>query len=98
MATRTHRHYECRFICGVPMTACVKRVLYKVQVDHFLGKAAQLSYALLFALFPFVLFLTTLLGYLPFPNLMEEIRALLAALLPGEAIHLIQDNIRTLVT
>jgi len=47
---------------------------------------------------PFLLFLTTLLGYLPLPNLMEEIMALLAAVLPGEVIHLIQDNIRTLVT
>ena len=45
-----------------------------------------------------MLFLTTLLGYLPLPNLMEEILALLAAVLPGEALHLIQDNIRTLVT
>ena len=49
--------------------------------DDCLGKAAQLSYAFLFALFPFVLFLTTLLGYLPLPNLMEEILALLAAVL-----------------
>ena len=80
------------------MTAFVKRVIYKVRVDDCLGKAAQLSYALLFALFPFVLFLTTLLGYMPFPNLMEEIMALLAAVLPDEVIHLIQDNIRTLVT
>ena len=29
---------------------------------------------------------------------MEEILALLAAVLPGEALSLIQDNIRTLVT
>jgi membrane protein len=89
MATRTHRHHERRFLGGMPVTAFVKRVIYKVRVDDCLGKAAQLSYALLFALFPFVLFLTTLLGYMPFPNLMEEIMALLAAVLPGEVIHLI---------
>lgn len=98
MATRKHGHHEHRFLGGVPLTALVKRVLSKAWADDCLGKAAQLSYAFLFALFPFLLFLTTLLGYLPLPNLMEEIMALLAAVLPGEALHLIQDNIRTLVT
>jgi len=98
MATRNHGHHERRVLGGVPVTALVKRVLSKAWADDCLGKAAQLSYAFLFALFPFLLFLTTLLGYLPLPNLMEEIIALLAAVLPGEVIHLIQDNIRTLVT
>lgn len=98
MATCNRGPHKHRFLGGVPVTALVKRVLSKAWADDCLGKAAQLSYAFLFALFPFVLFLTTLLGYLPLPNLMEEILALLAAVLPGEALHLIQDNIRTLVT
>lgn len=98
MATRKHGYHERRALEGVPVTAFVKRVLHKVWVDDCLGKAAQLSYAFLFALFPFLLFVTTLLGYLPLPNLMEEIMALLAVVLPGEVLHLIQDNIRTLVT
>jgi membrane protein len=98
MTTRNHGHHERRVLGGVPVTALVKRVLSKAWADDCLGKAAQLSYAFLFALFPFLLFLTTLLGYLPVPNLMEQIIALLAAVLPGDALHLIQDNIRTLVT
>jgi membrane protein len=98
MSTRNHGHHERRVLGGVPVIALVKRVLSKAWADDCLGKAAQLSYAFLFALFPFLLFLTTLLGYIPLPNLMEEIMALLAAVLPGEALHLIQDNIRTLVT
>ena len=98
MATRKHGHHERCSLGGVPVTAFVKRVLYKVWADDCLGKAAQLSYAFFFALFPFLLFLTTLLGYLPLPNLMKEIIALLAAVLPEEVIHLLQDNIRALVT
>jgi membrane protein len=98
MAIRTHGHHEHWSLGGVPVTAFVKRVLSKAWADDCLGKAAQLSYAFLFALFPFLLFLTTLLGYLPLPNLMEELIALLAAVLPEEVIHLLQDNIRTLVT
>jgi len=98
MATCNRGPHKHRFLGGVPVTALVKRVLSKAWADDCLGKAAQLSYAFLFALFPFLLFLTTLLGYLPVPNLMEQIIALLAAVLPGDALHLIQDNIRTLVT
>ena len=83
MATRNHGHHERRALGSVPVTALVKRVLSKAWADDRLGKAAQLSYAFLFALFPFLLFLTTLLGYLPVPTLMEQIIALLAAVLPG---------------
>ena len=64
MATRNDGHHERRVLGGVPVTALVKRVLSKAWADDCLGKAAQLSYAFLFALFPFLLFLTTLLGYL----------------------------------
>ena len=98
MATCKHRHHKGRFLGGVPVTEFAKRVIYKTQVDDCLGKAAQLSYYFLFGLFPFLLFLGTLLGYMPIPNLMEEIIALLAAVLPREAIHLIQGNIRKLVS
>lgn len=97
-ARKVARILERCALGGVPVPAFVKRVIHKAWTDDCFGKAAQLSYAFLFALFPFLLFLTTLLGYLPLPNLMEEIIALLAAVLPGEVIHLIQDNIRTLVT
>ena len=64
----------------------------------FSGWAAQLAYYLLFAVFPFFLFLTALLGFLPIPNLMERIIGGLAMVLPGEVVTLLQDNIRQLVT
>src|SRR5262249_42097090 len=74
------------------------RVLKEVREDDCLGWAAQLAYYLLFAVFPFFLFLTALLGFLPIPNLLERIIAGLAMILPGEAVTLLQDNIRQLVT
>ena len=70
----------------------------EVREDDCLGWAAQLAYYLLFAVFPFFLFLTALLGFLPIPNLMERIIGGLAMVLPGEAVTLLQDNIRQLVT
>jgi membrane protein len=73
-------------------------VMHEFQYDDCLGRAAQLAYYFLFALFPFFLFLTTLLGYLPIPDLLDRILAGLAPLLPGDALRLVQDNLHQLVT
>lgn len=83
---------------GLGFIEITRRIYDEVLADDCLGRAAQLAYYFLFALFPFLLFLTTLLGYLPFPNLLDNIMLLLARALPREALVLIQDNVRTLVT
>jgi membrane protein len=83
---------------GLGITELATRVVREVREDDCLGGAAQLAYYLLFAVFPFVLFLTALLGYLPIPNLMERLLAALATLLPGEVVALLQDHVRQLVT
>jgi membrane protein len=75
-----------------------RRVIKEIQRGDDLGRAAQLAYYFIFALFPFFLFLTTLLGYLPIPNLLDRVMELLAQMLPGEALQLVQDNVRDLVT
>lgn len=73
--------------------------LIKAIHDHdCFGRSAQLAYYFFFALFPFFLFLTTLVGYIPIPNLTDRIMELLAQILPGDASHLVQDNVHELVT
>ena len=86
------------FLGGLGIKELATRVVKEVQEDDCLGGAAQLAYYLLFAVFPFVLFLTALLGYLPMPNLMERLLAGLATLLPGDVVTLLQDHVRQLVT
>ena len=86
------------FLGGLSPKELATRVVKEVQEDDCLGWAAQLAYYLLFAVFPFLLFLTALLGFLPIPNLMERLLAGLAMVVPGEAVTLLQDNIRQLVT
>jgi membrane protein len=83
---------------GLGVTELGRRVIAEIQDDDCLGRAAQLAYYFLFALFPFFLFLTTLLGYLPIPNLLDRLLEALGQMLPGEALQLVQDNIRQLVT
>jgi len=86
------------FLGGVGIKELATRVVKEAQKDDCLGGAAQLAYYLLFAVFPFILFLTALLGYLPIPNLMERLLAALATLLPGEVVTILQDHVRQLVT
>jgi membrane protein len=82
---------------GLGVTELGRRVIAEIREDDCLGRAAQLAYYFLFALFPFFLFLTTLLGYLPIPDLLDRLLEMLAQMLPGEALRLVQDNVRQLV-
>jgi membrane protein len=86
------------FLGGLGITELATRVVKEVREDDCLGGASQLAYYLLFAVFPFALFLTALLGYLPIPNLMERLLAALATLLPGDMVTLLQAHVRQLVT
>jgi len=65
MARETEEIQEVVRLGGLSMTELVKRVVKRVYEDNAIGQAAQLAYYFLFALFPFLLFLTTLLGFLP---------------------------------
>jgi membrane protein len=73
-----------------------KRAYRKIVDDDCSEHAAAMAYYFLFALFPFLLFLTTLMALLPIPHLLEYMLSHAARLLPGEAFTLIQDNIRAL--
>jgi membrane protein len=72
-----------------------KRVYAEVMDDDVLGRSAQLSYYFLLALFPALLFLTSLLGYLACENgeLRQGLFNYLAAVLPGEASKLVSDTV-----
>src|SRR5688572_10293359 len=83
---------------GVIATQLIKRVIAEVQQDNCAVYAASLAYYFLFALFPFFLFLTALLAYLPIPNLMDRIIGLLAEVMPGEALSLVEENVGKLVS
>src|SRR5690625_41096 len=70
--------------------------LYKniIETDVF-GLAAQLAYFLLLSLFPFLLFLITLLGFLPIDE--SIVIDTLADYLPDDVIQMIEVNLSELV-
>jgi len=73
-----------------------KRVYRKVIEADCTAHAAAMAYYFLFALFPFCLFLITVVGYLHIPHLLDYVLNRAESLLPGPIFDLLQDNIRAL--
>ncbi|BCG45373.1 Inner membrane protein YihY, formerly thought to be RNase BN [Citrifermentans bremense] len=75
-----------------------KRAYKKFSEEDCPEHAAAMAYYFLFASFPFLLFLTTLIAYLPVPHLLEYVLDNASRFLPGETFALIKDNIQALFT
>jgi membrane protein len=73
-----------------------KRVYQKIDEADCSAHAAAMAYYFLFAVFPFFLFLTTVIGYLPIPHLLDYLLNSASRMLPGQAFDLLQDNIKAL--
>jgi membrane protein len=81
---------------GLSLKAVGKRLLGEISEDDCAGQAAQLAYSFLFSLFPLLLFLVALIGFLPIPDLFGKMMDMAAGLLPPEALSLVRDNIATI--
>src|SRR5258705_7007073 len=68
-----------------------KRVISEIQSDDIFGRAAQLAYYFLLALFPMLLFLTSVIGLMvgPGTGLRHALFAYLGRVLPGSAFNLV---------
>jgi len=83
---------------GMSLATMVRRVVAEFTEDEIAGRAAQLAYYFLFALFPFFIFLAALLAYVPIPNLMERIMGTVGRVAPGATSEIIEQNIGRLLT
>jgi membrane protein len=76
----------------------ILRHLYRVVVeDAITDTAAQLSYYFLFALFPFLFFLTTLAAFLPLRSAVDALIERLQLVMPYEALTVVQGHMETLI-
>lgn len=64
-------------------TGWIKAFGVRVARDQVAALAAALSYSFLFSLFPFLLFVSALLGFLHLPGLLSVLRGPLGRVLPG---------------
>jgi len=79
-------------------SALFKRLYDEYDRDEIGDRAAQVAYYLLFAMFPFLFFLTTLSAYLPLGRAVDEISRRLHSFLPGAASLIIESHVQTLVS
>jgi membrane protein len=73
-------------------------VYQEIQEDNVFTGAAALAFYFMLAVFPFMIFLLSLLPYLPIPDLEEAIMDLLNQALPGEAAGLFTDVVRDITS
>ena len=76
---------------GVPELG--RRVWHEIESDEVMDRAASLAYYFVFALFPTLLFLTTLLGLIPIPGLMDSLFEYVNRTLPADAASMLQRTL-----
>lgn len=70
-----------------------KRTWNAMEQDGCVGLAAQMSYYFVLSLFPFLIFLAALIGYLPFTGLWDEVLKWIAQSFPTESQRLVLDTV-----
>jgi membrane protein len=85
---------------GVWLTT--KRSLITVYNDvydeHLLVFAAGLSYYFVLSLFPLLVSMASLLGYVPIPHLFEGLLSLMAKLVPGDGMSLVRNIVSDVIS
>ena len=79
-----------RFIVPIPWSRVITKTVKEIADDNCLGLAAQLSFYLLLGLFPALLFLVALVGYVPLETTLSELLATLGAVAPDELVELLR--------
>ncbi len=81
------------FRAPIPWPEVVKRTITESVDDNCLGLAAQLAFYFLMALFPALLFLVALIGYLPVENALNELLAALGTVAPQGVVRLLRAQL-----
>jgi membrane protein len=71
----------------------LKDLYHEISEDNISNGAAALSYYITFALFPAMIFLLSVLPYLPIANLQQSIMEFLSQALPGQAAQLLSGTL-----
>lgn len=69
----------------------IREMIQRFQEDEVSRLSAELAYFFLLSLFPFLIFLLTLLAYLPIPH--EDVLSVVRQYAPKEAMDLIEANV-----
>jgi membrane protein len=79
---------------GLTVRQLARRVWNEMSADEVLDRAAALSYYFVFALFPALLFVVALLGFLPLGDLLDTLLGYARRVLPGDSASLLERTLR----
>lgn len=85
-----------QWLGGLTAWELARRVWHQTGDELVFSRAAELAYYFLLALFPMLIFLTSLIGFVP--EAQEKVFQALAKVVPGEAMRLVQQTIRDVVS
>src|SRR5438270_11024278 len=69
-----------------------------MQKNHTLAIAAGLSYYFLLSLFPAMIFAAAVLGYLPLPNLFDQLLGGLSKVMPPDSMVVVRKTLQSVFT
>ncbi|WP_078382133.1 YihY/virulence factor BrkB family protein [Sutcliffiella halmapala] len=74
----------------------VKHLYHRFERDEVLGRAAELAYFFLLSLFPFLIFLLTLIAYVPIKQ--EDVLGVIRQYAPGDTMRIIETNVLAILS
>ena len=92
-AEETGNEVEVPMAQNLGLVELLKRLAKEIQEDHLAAFAGNLTYKGLFALFPFFVFLLSLLGIFGAPQLLEELIDRAGSVLPPGAVGFLEDQL-----
>ena len=81
---------------GLTLKKLAVRTWREANEDNVFGGAAELAYYFLLALFPMLIFLVSIVGFVP--GLQEALFKSLASFVPGDAMRLVNDTLNDVVS
>jgi membrane protein len=82
---------------GLTVRELAVRVWNAADADEILPRAAALSYAFLFSIFPLLLFVAALLSLVPVQHVIRQLMDSAAQVLPGEAATAVRTTLRQII-
>jgi membrane protein len=84
-----------RILGGLTVKELAGKTWRGINADNIYGGAAELAYYFLLALFPMLIFLTSLVGFLP--GVQQAILESLGRVVPGQAMQLVKDTLEDVI-
>jgi membrane protein len=83
---------------SIPFREFLKKLGHEYSVDAVDDVSAQVAYYVLFSLFPFLFFLTTLAAYLPIGSSVNVAMSRVQSVLPADAFRIVDTHLHSLVS